>query len=243
MNRERRPGGISYRSALQLAGRGTGLYSDWVVLPLSSLVTMAFLSVHPTVLTLANLAVGSAASLLAILAVNAEPAWPIGLLVLAGWQVAYVLDCADGQIARATRKASVPGALVDMLSDVAMQSTVVAALCVAVAHDHDVPVALLSLFATTWMVGFVATALLRGTDEVAHRLLPARSPIVALLKLPRDYGFMSLMLGLAYGFARPLLLVLVLGILALNLVYLAGMIGREARLSLLASRSTLAAAE
>ena len=56
------------------------------------------------------------------------PAWPVGLLALVGWQLAYALDCADGQLARVTGQTSPAGARVDVLCDVAAQIALVTAL-------------------------------------------------------------------------------------------------------------------
>ena len=66
------------------------------------------------------------------------PAWAVGLLALVGWQVAYALDCADGQLARVTGRTSAAGARLDVLCDVAAQIALVTALAaVAVAHRPD----------------------------------------------------------------------------------------------------------
>jgi phosphatidylglycerophosphate synthase len=231
---------MSYGWAFQHARRGGGLYSDRVTLQLSSfLTTMLPTSVHPSLLSLANLVVGVGTSILAILAVNVEPTWLVGLLVTFGWQLAYVIDSADGLIARATGRTSSSGAIVDPLCDIAVKSGLSAAVCVAVSHEYHLPLALLALFSASWMVSPMVSALLRGMDEDSHRLLPTRSPIVAVLKLPRDYGFLVLLLGAAYALWRPLLLVLLMGILAMNLFYWAGMLAIETRQSILATRPPL----
>ena len=88
----------------------------------------------PTALTIVNLVLGLAASVAVVaLAPTGSPparvpAWVVGLVALVGWQVAYALDCADGQLARVTGQASAAGARVDVLCDVAAQIALVAAL-------------------------------------------------------------------------------------------------------------------
>src|SRR5690606_10341450 len=88
------------------------------------------------------------------------PAWAVGLVALVGWQVAYALDCADGQLARVTGRGSPAGARVDVLCDVAAQIALVTALgTTAVAQRPATPVWLVALFAGTWMVNLVTSVM------------------------------------------------------------------------------------
>lgn len=174
--------------------KGGGLFTEatgqWVG---AGVATAAYrLNLPPTVLTLVNLVVGLATSVTVILlagpvADGTVPAWTAGLIALVGWQVAYAFDCADGQLARATGQTSAAGARVDILCDVAIQSTLVAALATtAVAQRPATPVWLVTLFASTWMVNLVTSALQSG--PAAASMVPSRSLPVRLAKLVRDPG-------------------------------------------------------
>ena len=101
---------------------------------------------RPTVLTVANLGARLPGRLGHVAARAPAPrpagswAWPVGLLALLGWQFAYALDCADGQLARVTGQTSPAGARVDVLCDVAAQIALVAALAaVAEAQVPETP--------------------------------------------------------------------------------------------------------
>ena len=70
------------------------------------------LKAHPSVLTLGNLALGVAGSAIVVLGAGAKAISVTGLAGLVLWQFAYALDCADGQLARATGTTSPSGARV-----------------------------------------------------------------------------------------------------------------------------------
>ncbi len=227
----------TYGSLLGHARFGAGLYSDVVSLRLSSLVALAlgpFL--HPSLLTLAGLSVGVATGVLAILAVDVRPTWLFGVIVVLGWQLAYVLDCADGQVARATGKTSDAGAAVDIFCDFAVQTFVVAAVSTAAVREHPISPAIIALFAATWMVNLVSGILFRSLHGERNRLLRTTTPLAAMLRLSRDYGFVVLLLGLSYAFWRPTLLWLMIAILVVNGGFLVASIANEARLSFAATR-------
>jgi hypothetical protein len=81
----------------------------------------------PTALTLINLVISLGTAALTIAVTPAAhaghlPWWPIAIVVLIAWQVAYALDCADGQLARAAGLGSAAGGRVDILCDVAAQT-------------------------------------------------------------------------------------------------------------------------
>src|SRR5687767_9866083 len=86
--------------------RGGGLFSEAVSQRLGARIALVAHrhGLHPTVLTVANLGLGCLVSALVVVAAgpvadNQIWAWPVGLLALLGWQFAYALDCADGQLA------------------------------------------------------------------------------------------------------------------------------------------------
>jgi phosphatidylglycerophosphate synthase len=182
--------------------KGGGLFSEatgqWVGAALAA--TGRRLGLAPTVLTLVNLVIALATAITVVVlaepvAAGELPAWPVGLLALVGWQLAYAFDCADGQLARVTGRTSVPGARTDILCDVASQIALVAALAaVAVAQEPDTPAWLVAGFAGTWMVNLVTSALQSG--PVAASMVPSRSLPVRIVKLVRDPGAVFFVAGL-----------------------------------------------
>ncbi len=178
------------------ANRGGGLYTEAVTQRLGSMIAWwcAKAGLAPTIVTLSNLALGLITSTAVALTGPGITPWG-GLLALLGWQLAYAMDCADGQLARVTGQASPDGARVDVLCDVASHIALVTAL-VCVARP---PVALASAFAGTWLVNVITSVLASGG---ASSLVPSRSPAVRLVKLIRDYGFVVLIAGVLLA-VRP----------------------------------------
>jgi phosphatidylglycerophosphate synthase len=219
------------------ANRGGGLFSEAVSQRLGARIAVLAhrFRLAPTVLTVANLGLSCLVSFAVIAA--AEPvadgrvwAWPIGLLALVGWQVAYALDCSDGQLARVTGQTSPAGARVDVLCDVAGQIALVAALAAtAEAQVPETPGWLLAAFAGTWMVNLVTSVMQAGPS--AASMVTSTSAPVRVVKLVRDYGAVVLVAGLVLTVA-PQWTIWVVGIFTLiNAAFLAASIafaGREA---------------
>ena len=217
--------------------RGGGLFSEAVSQRLGARISV-FANRHklaPTVLTVANLGLGCLVSFAVIAA--AEPvadgrmwAWPIGLLALLGWQIAYGLDCADGQLARVTGQTSPAGARIDVLCDVAAQIALVAALAAtAEAQVPETPAWLLAAFAGTWMVNLVTSVLQSGPQ--AASMVTSTSLPVRVVKLVRDYGAVILVAGLVLALAPQWTIWLVGMFTLVNAAFLAASIafsGREA---------------
>ncbi|MBM2616994.1 CDP-alcohol phosphatidyltransferase family protein [Actinoplanes sp. LDG1-06] len=182
--------------------RGGGLFSEALSQRLGAQIAVYAhkYRLAPTVLTVFNLGIGGLVSILVI--ATAVPvadgqiwAWPIGLLALVGWQVAYAFDCADGQLARVTGQTSAAGARLDVLCDVAVQISLVAALAAtAEAQVPDTPAWLLAAFAGTWMVNLVTSVM--QTGDKAASMVTSRSLPVRLVKLVRDYGAVIALAGL-----------------------------------------------
>jgi phosphatidylglycerophosphate synthase len=176
--------------------KGGGLFSEatgqWIGAVVAA--TGQRLRLAPTVLTLVNLLLGLATSVTVIVlaepvAGGTVPAWPVGLVALVGWQLAYAFDCADGQLARVTGQTSSAGARTDILCDVASQIALFTALAtVAVAQEPGTPSWLVAVFAGTWMVNLVTSALQSG--PAAASMVPSRSLPVRIAKLVRDPGAM-----------------------------------------------------
>jgi phosphatidylglycerophosphate synthase len=183
--------------------RGGGLFSEALSqrLGAATALTASRLGVRPTTLTLANLAVGLAASITVIARASTWSAW-VGVLALIGWQVAYVLDCADGQLARVTGQGSPAGARIDILCDVASQIALVTALSAVAAARSEAPTWLVALFAGTWMVNLVTSVLQSGPN--AASMVPSRSLPVRVIKLVRDPGAVFLAAGLVLAVAPGL---------------------------------------
>jgi phosphatidylglycerophosphate synthase len=181
--------------------RGGGLFSEAISQRIGARIAVAAhkRGLAPTVLTVTNLGLGCLVSFAVI--ATADPvadgrmwAWPIGLLALLGWQIAYALDCADGQLARVTGQTSAAGARIDVLCDVATQIALVAALAAtAKAQVSATPAWLLAAFAGTWMVNLVTSVMQSGPQ--AASMVTSRSLPVRVVKLVRDYGAVIALAG------------------------------------------------
>lgn len=223
---------MTYTARQMLAThRGGGLYSGAVSQRVGSVLAAAAgnSGAHPTVLTLGSLTVGLLSSAVAGYA-GVRASLLLGLVALLGWQLAYALDCADGQLARTARRTSAYGARVDVLVDFAVQTGVVAAVVTIVDHWQHPHPALLGAFATLWLVNLFTSAL--AGSEGATSLLGSGSPAVQVLKLARDYGFVIGVLGLLVAFAPRLVIVFFVAYLLFNGLFLLASIGRAAQLSM-----------
>lgn len=219
--------------------RGGGLFTETVNQRIAAHLCVAAerLGLPPTALTLANFVLGLAAAVLVILDAPAMadgrvPAWAVGLVALVLWQVAYSLDCADGQLARVTGMSSPAGARLDILCDVALQIALAAAVgSVAYAYHPDgVPPWLVAAFAGTWMVNLVTSALQQGA--AAASLVTSRSLIVRLIKLVRDYGAVVTVIGLVIAAVPAWTLWLMVAFTVVNGGFLLVSIAASARASL-----------
>ncbi|MGH3742220.1 MAG: CDP-alcohol phosphatidyltransferase family protein, partial [Micromonosporaceae bacterium] len=187
--------------------RGGGLYSEAISQRLGALcaVFAERVGLAPTMLTLINLALGVCASAAVVVlapqaAAGKLPPWALGLAALIAWQLAYAIDCADGQLARVTKQTSSAGARADVLADVAVQIALVTALAAAAAaYRPDTPAWLLALFAGAWMVNLVTSVMQSG--PAAASMVSGSSLPVRLVKLVRDYGAVIAGCGLVLAFA------------------------------------------
>jgi phosphatidylglycerophosphate synthase len=189
-------------AAFYAVHRGGGIFSEAVSQHIGAYIA-AFAyrkRLAPTVLTVANLGLSCLVSFAVI--ATADPiadgriwAWPIGLLALVGWQLAYALDCSDGQLARVTGQTSAAGGRIDVLCDVAAQIALVAALATAAkAQVPATPAWLLAAFAGTWMVNLVTSVMQAGPQ--AASMVTSQSLPVRVAKLIRDYGAVVALAGL-----------------------------------------------
>jgi len=181
--------------------RGGGLFSEAISQRIGARIAVGAhkRGLAPSVLTVFNLGLGCLVSFVVIAAAGPVAdgrvwAWPIGLLALVGWQLAYAFDCSDGQLARVTHQASTAGGRLDVLCDVAVQISLVSALAAtAKAQVSDTPAWLLAAFAGTWMVNLV-TSVMQGGDQAAS-MVTSRSLPIRLVKLVRDYGAVIALAG------------------------------------------------
>ncbi|MER5700372.1 CDP-alcohol phosphatidyltransferase family protein [Micromonospora sp. NPDC002296] len=218
--------------------RGGGLFSESVSQWLGAVFALVAqrLGLRPTALTIANLVLGLATSVTVValadrVAAGSVPAWVVGLVALVGWQVAYALDCADGQLARVTGQGSAAGARVDVLCDVAAQIALVAALsATAVAQRPETPSWLVAVFAGTWMVNLVTSVMQAGPN--AASMVTSTSLPVRLAKLVRDYGAVIFVAGLVLAFAPALVFWVIVAFTVVNGGFLLASIAFSARASL-----------
>jgi phosphatidylglycerophosphate synthase len=218
--------------------RGGGLYSEAVSQPIGSAIalTAARLGIPPTALSVVNLLLGVGASVTVVAlagqaAAGTVPAWAAGLIALLAWQLSYAFDCADGQLARVTGKASPAGARLDILCDIAVQIGLVAALsAVAIAYRPGTPTWLPAVFAGTWMVNLVTSVMQAGPN--AASMVPSRSLPVRVVKLARDYGAVILLAGLVLTVIPQWTVVVLWTFTAVNALFLLASIAFSTRASL-----------
>jgi phosphatidylglycerophosphate synthase len=230
----RRPRASEYYAV----NRGGGLYSEALSQRLGAGIAVAAhrLRLPPTALTLANLVLCLGASIAVIalaprMAAGTTSAWVVGLIALLAWQVAYALDCSDGQLARVTGRASPAGARLDILCDVAAQIGLVTALSeVTVEYRPQTPIWLMAAFVGTWMVNLVTSVLQSGPQ--AASMVPSRALPVRLVKLVRDYGAVIALAGLVLTIAPQWTIVLLWFFTAVNGLFLLASIAFSARAAL-----------
>lgn len=216
--------------------RGGGLFTETVNQRVGSYLAVAAhrLRLAPSALTLINLVLGLAASIAVVTLAPAAarddvPAWALGLGALLLWQLAYSLDCSDGQLARVTGMAGPAGARVDILCDVAVQISLVAAIsATALAHAPGTPIWLVAVFAGTWMINLV-TSVLASSNTANASLMTSTSLPVRVVKLVRDYGAVVTVCGLVIAFVPGLTPWLMAAFTAVNGLFLLASIGQSAR--------------
>lgn len=228
------PARPAYREFYQ-ANRGGGLFSEAFSQRIGAAVALVSsrLGLRPTTLTLVNLVIGVAASATVVVlapkaAAGVLPMWALGLGALIAWQVAYAIDCADGQLARVTGQTSPAGARVDILVDIAVQIALVTALAaVGVAYRPETPAWLVTVFASTWMVNLV-TSVMQSGDSASSLITRSTLP-VRLIKLIRDYGAVVLGCGLVLTVAPQLTYWLMVAVSLVNGLFLLANITHSAR--------------
>jgi phosphatidylglycerophosphate synthase len=182
-------------------------------------------SLSPNQLSLANLLVGTLTSLALLLLAHSVNNVVLGLVAWFGWQIAYTLDCADGQLARLTGASSARGAILDVFCDFAVQFSVVLAL-VQVSQSYAEPRPMLVAFASGgWLLGTAMASLLTASD-VSTRPEQRSGRVLANLQ---DYGFHIALLATLVVLHPAWVLYAIAGIASLHTLGLAVRILRLAR--------------
>jgi CDP-alcohol phosphatidyltransferase len=194
------------RSA-QKSNRNVQAYSRWVNRPLARyLAAAAFhLGLTPNQVTL----VSGGFTLGAILTLAVAPATvATGLAVSAALVLGYLLDSADGQLARLRGGGSAVGEWMDHMIDCVKTSSLHLAVLLAMYRSFELPGAGWLLVPLGWSLtagvvffGFMLTDQLRrnGLDPSAPAPLPADASgttLRSLLVLPTDYGLLCLVFAL-----------------------------------------------
>ncbi|MBO3736712.1 CDP-alcohol phosphatidyltransferase family protein [Actinoplanes flavus] len=219
-----------------------GLFTRWVNYPVAAqwCVFAYRMRLRPTTLTLANLLLGSAGSVLVIaaaptIAAGQAPGVAAAVLAWLMWQAAYCCDCADGQLARVTATSTPAGARLDVLCDIGVQIMLVTATAVAAAAGRPgLPVWLPVAFAGTWMVNLVTSVMARQGSNTSL-LVSAGWPVQAV-KLTRDYGFVLTVIAGTLAAAPDQLMWLMAGFTLINGGFLVASIIQSTRAAWSGSR-------
>lgn len=218
--------------------RSAGVFTELVDYPVAArlCVLARRRGIRPTVLTLGNLVLGLAASagvvvMAGTVASEAIVAAVTGVVAWLVWQLAYVCDCSDGQLARVTSTSTAAGGRLDVLCDVAVQVGLVAAVAaVSLAARPGVPSWLVAVFAGSWMVNLVTSVMAKDGTNVS--LVSSGSPAVRLVKLVRDYPFMVTVIAATIAI-HPASMVWVMVFFSLiNVLFLIASVSQSARASL-----------
>ena len=170
------------------------------------------LGLRPVQLSLLNIALGMASSAGVLLL---RPRLPIAAAVLGavGWSLAYSLDCADGQLARASMTTSPGGAILDLLGDYLVQITVIfTMLAMGTAAMPTRWIAAFCVFVTGgWLISPYYSGIL-GTGDL--RSDPEMRSLRGWVRQARDYGLHVAVLPFA-ALAGPPTVVTLLSLIAL----------------------------
>ncbi|HET9873320.1 MAG TPA: CDP-alcohol phosphatidyltransferase family protein [Propionibacteriaceae bacterium] len=174
----RQPGtpGSAWQQRLRTASRGgDGFFSSMVLRPLSRRGTALGLrhDWSPNAVTLVSLAVGLATA--GLIWSGQRWAW---VLAAATLQLALVIDCMDGEIARFTRRFSSLGAWLDGVGDRVKEYAVFAALAAVATRDGHESGWLLAIIAMT-----VVTARHLEDQSFTDQLAPTRTSVPVQLDL------------------------------------------------------------
>ncbi len=225
------PGLYAQAKAASGAGGVVTVYGCNVIAAAIAAVGMR-LNLHPSFLSLANPLAAAVGSVPVIwLSSGAQSWWAAGWLALIFWPLAYVFDCADGQLARATGKQGEFGARVDVLADYAAQVMVVVAVTAVGSASATLPAALIALIGSLWCFGTFAATLRRSDSMEGHSVLGGR-PLARMTHSILDTGLINLVLG-AWILVSPATIIIPACVITLlSVAYLVGSLARETHSSL-----------
>lgn len=189
-------------AAKQKSPRGISFYSRWVNRPAGRrLAAMAYvLGMSPNQVSLASGAVTAGGI---VVVATVAPTWIAGLAAWFMLTLGFMLDAADGQLARLQGRSSPAGEWLDHVLDAGKMVAVHAAVLVSWTRFFDLPLPMLlvplvfQFAAVVTFTGGTLASLLK--TPVAERL-PLRRPskIRSFLLLAVDYGIFCLVF-LAFG--------------------------------------------
>jgi hypothetical protein len=176
-------GGTGWQQRLRTASRsGDGPFSTAAIRPLSRIVTRLSLRVNvtPNALTVISVAIGVATAVL----IMTGQTWA-RIVAAFGLQLALIIDCSDGEVARFTRRYSTFGGWLDGIGDRVKEYLVFAALAVVAARHASSLGWLLAMIAMT-----IVTARHLEDQSYADRNAAARASVVSPRPLsdPSDGG-------------------------------------------------------
>ncbi len=231
---------MSTSNDLWVANRSGGLMSYLLSTRLGAIVAVPMVRrrVRPAWVTLMSLGTGLATAVVAWFCVTRGHPLAAGIITLVGWQTAYVFDCTDGIVARATDTTSAHGARMDVLTDFAVQAGVVAVVVTAVDGATATPAWVQAVFAITWTINLFLGVLSKVGGKEGHSLLSQeRSLVNDGARLLRDYPFQALALSLAMPWPTTALPAVVVALAVLHGGFLMASLANETRLGLIATRS------
>lgn len=170
----------------------------------------------PSHLSLGNLVIGCFTSLGFLLLHGRAPVLAACLGVM-GWQLAYALDCGDGQLARATGRASPAGAILDIVCDFFVGATVAAAFA-SVAGAAGMPTGLAAVSGALWLTGTAYHGLETALDV---RMASLGGSAGRLLAQVRDYGLQVAVMPVLAAFSDTATYLGLVSITALSAGFLA----------------------
>lgn len=222
-------------SAFRAVARAdAGLFTHLVDYPVAARVALLAyrLGVRPSALTLGNLLLGIGGSV-GVIAVAPQLDRPVvhvsvGVAAWLVWQLAYCLDCADGQLARVSGASSPAGGRLDVLCDIAVQVMLVAAvIAVSASTGPGYPVWLPGVFAASWMTNMVTSVMAKEGTNVS--LVRSRSVPVLIAKMARDYGFIVTVIPATILVAPAAMVWVMAGFTLVNAGFLLASIAQAAR--------------
>lgn len=186
----------------QKTSSGAPAYSRYVNRPLGRVLAAAAYELHLTPDQVTLVSAGFSFAGIAMLALVA-PSWWLGLVVSAALTLGYALDSADGQLARLRGGGSSTGEWLDhMVDSVKITSLHLAVLITVFRHFALasgwllVPLAFV-LVANVHFFGMILVDQLVRLHQAKHDVATpasrtAHRPVLTLLKVGLDYGFLSL---------------------------------------------------